>query len=127
MGIVRQTELFLLVAALAGMGWTLSASELWLAAQRAIPDWARGRVNATIIMVSQGAMVIGGVIWGSLAAIAGPGSTLFGAGLLFLSSLLLRGRLPVNFAANIWKRASNSTYMIAKYQAAQAALATAAT
>jgi MFS family permease len=38
LGCVRQTELFLLVAALAGIGWTLSASELWVAAQRAMPD-----------------------------------------------------------------------------------------
>jgi Na+/melibiose symporter-like transporter len=63
MGFLRQTQLFLLVAALAGVGWTLSASELWVAAQRAMPDWARGRMNATIIMVSQGAMVLGGLIW----------------------------------------------------------------
>lgn len=27
----------------AGAGWTLSASELWIAAQRAMPDWVRGR------------------------------------------------------------------------------------
>src|SRR6202022_4687703 len=37
MAVVRQTELFLVVAALAGAGWTLSASELWVAAQRAMP------------------------------------------------------------------------------------------
>jgi MFS family permease len=107
MGIVRQTELFMLVAALAGMGWTLSAAELWVSAQRAIPDWARGRMNATIIMVSQGAMVIGGVICGSLVTVVGPGSTLIGAALLFLISLLLSARLPVNFAAWLVECASN--------------------
>src|SRR6476660_9780411 len=32
MAFVRQTELFFVVAALAGVGWTLSASELWVAA-----------------------------------------------------------------------------------------------
>jgi Na+/melibiose symporter-like transporter len=107
MGIVRQTELFMLVAALAGMGWTLSAAELWVSAQRAIPDWARGRMNATVIMVSQGAMVIGGVICGSLVAVVGPGSTLLGAALLFLVSLLLSSRLPANFAAWLVGCASN--------------------
>jgi transmembrane secretion effector/LysR substrate binding domain-containing protein len=71
MGFVRQTELFLFVAALAGVGWTLSASELWVAAQRAMPSWARGRMNAAIMMVSQGAMVLGGLIWGTAVAIAG--------------------------------------------------------
>jgi len=107
MGFVRQTELFFLVAALAGVGWTLSASELWVAAQRAVPDWARGRMNATIMMVSQGGMVIGGVIWGSLAAITGPGYTLFGAAVLFLVSLLLSAQLSIDFTANLKERISN--------------------
>jgi hypothetical protein len=48
LALVRQTELFFVVAALAGVGWTLTASELWVAAQRAMPDWARGRMNATV-------------------------------------------------------------------------------
>ena len=107
MGIVRQTELFMLVAALAGMGWTLSATELWVSAQRAIPDWARGRMNAAIMMVSQGAMVLGGVIWGSLVTVVGPGSTLLGVALLFLVSLLLSSRPSANFAAWLLECASN--------------------
>ena len=65
MAFVRQKESFFVVAALAGFGWTLSASELWVAAQRAMPGWARGRMNATVIAVSQGALALGGVIWGS--------------------------------------------------------------
>ena len=59
------------LAAVAGIGWTLSASELWVAAQRAMPSWSRGRMNATVIMVSQGAMALGGVVWGAAAAILG--------------------------------------------------------
>jgi hypothetical protein len=60
MALVRQTEVFFVVAALAGVGWTMSASELWVAAQRAMPGWARGRMNAAVIMISQGAMALGG-------------------------------------------------------------------
>src|SRR5580700_5617190 len=89
MALVRQTEAFFIVAALAGMGWTLSASELWVAAQRAMPSWARGRLNATFITISQGAMVLGGVIWGFAASIVGSSYTLLGAAVLFLTSLLL--------------------------------------
>lgn len=116
MGFVRQTELFLLVAALAGVGWTLCASELWLAAQRAIPDWARGRMNATIMMVSQGAMVIGGLIWGAAVTIAGPGYTLFGAAVLFLISLLTGARLSINSTAPLNERVSNVPSMNPKSQ-----------
>jgi MFS family permease len=111
MGFVRQTELFLLVAALAGAGWTLSASELWVAAQRAMPSWVRGRLNATVFMVSEGAMVLGGVIWGGAVAFAGPSSTLLGAAVLFLVSLLLGARLSINFTANLKHRVSRVLFM----------------
>jgi len=59
MALVRDQNVFMVVAALAGIGWTLSASELWVAGQRAMPPWARGRMNATVIMVSQGARYLG--------------------------------------------------------------------
>src|SRR5271165_6385550 len=101
MAVVRQKELFFVVAALAGVGWTLSASELWVAAQRAMPSWARGRMNAAVIMISQGGIVVGGVIWGSAAAIVGATCALFGSAILFLLSLLLAGRLSINFTHEI--------------------------
>ncbi len=71
MTFVRDQTIFMIVAALAGLGWTLSASELWVAAQRAMPSWARGRINATVIMAAQGAMALGGIVWGVAAAILG--------------------------------------------------------
>jgi len=60
-----------------------------VATQRAIPGWARGRTNAAVIMISQGAMALGGLIWGSAATIPGPSSALLGAATLFLTSQLL--------------------------------------
>jgi predicted MFS family arabinose efflux permease len=108
MSFVRQTEAFLIVAALAGMGWTLSASELWVAAQHAVPSWARGRMNATVIMISQGAIVFGGTIWGLAAAMTGATCALFGAAILFLISLLLAGRLSINFTRNLGGRESGA-------------------
>ena len=91
MALARQAEAAFAAAAVAGMGWTLSASELWVAAQRAMPAWVRGRLNATVMMTSQGAMALGGVIWGSAAAIAGASYTFIGAAVLFLTSLLRTG------------------------------------
>jgi len=76
MAFIREEPLFLVVAALAGIGWTVSAAELWVAAQRAMPGWARGRMNATVIMISQGAMALGGILWGTIAATAGVQSSL---------------------------------------------------
>ena len=101
MAFVRQRELFLVVAALAGAGWTLSASELWVAAQRAMPSWARGRMNATVIMVSQGAIALGGVVWGFSSQAAGVNVTLVVAAVAMALSLLLAIPLSIDFTTSL--------------------------
>jgi MFS family permease len=97
MAFVRDQNIFMVVAALAGIGWTLSASELWVAGQRAMPPWARGRMNATVIMVSQGAMALGGIIWGTAAVFLGVNATLIGAAVLLFLSLILAIPLSIDF------------------------------
>jgi MFS family permease len=97
MAFVRDHLAFTLVAALAGVGWTLSAAELWVASQRAAPPWARGRMNATIIMASQGAMALGGIIWGTSAVEVGISYTLIAAAVLLLISLTLAVRFSIDF------------------------------
>jgi hypothetical protein len=57
--------------------------------------------TSMVIMISQGAMALGGVIWGSAGAIAGTSYTLLGAAVLFLTSLMLARRFSINFAANL--------------------------
>jgi MFS family permease len=77
--LIHRPYVFLAVAALGGAGWTLSASELWVASQRAMPDWARGRMNATMTMVAQGATALGGALWGMAAHGFGVTTTFLGA------------------------------------------------
>ena len=101
MAFVRDQTIFMIVAAAAGIGWTLSASELWVAAQRAMPSWSRGRMNATVIMVSQGAMALGGGVWGVAAAILGVYPTLLGGAVLLSISLILAIPLSINFTGNL--------------------------
>jgi predicted MFS family arabinose efflux permease len=108
MALIPQTEAFFVIAALAGIGWTMSASELWVAAQRRMPTWARGRLNATVIMISQGAMALGGLIWGSAGAIAGTSYTFLGAAVLLLASLVLARRLSINFGGNFEAEGSDT-------------------
>jgi hypothetical protein len=59
---IHRPFFFLLMASIAGAAWTISASELWVTGQQAIPDWARGRLTAAIITICQGATVLGGVL-----------------------------------------------------------------
>jgi MFS family permease len=101
MGLVLDHLLFMAIAAIAGIAWTVAASELWVVSQRAMPDWARGRMNATIIMVSQGAMALGGIIWGVLASTLGVTLTLEIAAGLLLLSLPLTIWLSIDFVGEL--------------------------
>jgi hypothetical protein len=93
--------MFLPVTALAGISWTVSASELWIAGQRAMPDWARGRMNAVHMMASQGGVALGGLLWGWAATSFGLAPTLVGGALLLTASLTLAIPLSINFAQSL--------------------------
>lgn len=110
MAFVRQTEACFLVAGLAGVGWTMSASELWVATQRMMPAWARGRMNAAVIMISQAAMGIGGLISGLAGAMFGTRGTLLGAAVLFLASLVLARRLSINFTGSLEEKPAGGSF-----------------
>jgi MFS family permease len=101
MAAVRHLETFMAVAALAGMGWTLAASELWVVAQQAMPGWTRGRLNAATIMVSQGGIAIGGLAWGAAAAFTGFEYTLLLATLLVCFNLSIAGPLSIDFIKSL--------------------------
>ena len=101
MGTIRDPKLFFAAAGLAGTAWTMAASELWVAGQRAMPSWARGRMNATIIMAAQGAMALGGIVWGSSVSMWGVKWTLLVACILQLGTLLLQLWLSIDFTSKL--------------------------
>jgi len=105
MGTIRWSKMFLVIAALAGVGFTLSSTELWIAGQRAMPDWARGRMNATMIMVSEGALALGSLVWGTAAANLGLVTPfLVAAGLAMIAMIVTRlppFRLSIDFTADL--------------------------
>jgi MFS family permease len=101
MAVVPNLWIFLPVAALAGVSWTISASELWIAGQRAMPDWARGRMNAVHMVASQGGVALGGILWGWSATSLGLGNTLLGGAIFLTASLALAIPLSINFAQSL--------------------------
>src|SRR5215467_8266502 len=106
MSVIHNPYVFLPVAAIAGAGWTLSSSELWIAGQRAMPDWARGRMSASIIMVTQAATALGGAIWGVAATQWGVIPTFVVAGglailLTIVFRLVFRNLLSIDFATSL--------------------------
>src|SRR4029077_6285504 len=95
MAVVHRPYVVLVVAALGGMGWTISASELWVASQRAMPGWARGRMSATITMIGQGATALGGALWGLAAHNAGVVPTFLGAAGFAIVLMIIVRTVPV--------------------------------
>ena len=90
MAMVHHCLYCLFPIALAGASWTLAASEMWLIAQRVMPDVARGRISALMMVLSQGAMTLGGIIWGLSAETAGTRFTLsVAASLFFIAAVVL--------------------------------------
>jgi MFS family permease len=96
---LRQLPTLMLCAFLAGVAWALAGSELWVAGQRVIPGWVRGRMNAFQIMLGQGAIAIGALIWGSGVTHAGLNSTFSAAAILGFAVLAIGHRTSINFAA----------------------------
>jgi hypothetical protein len=65
---IRLAPAFLLLCALSGASWAIVGSELWVAAQQAAANSIRGRANAILLMLSQGALALGAILLGALAA-----------------------------------------------------------
>jgi hypothetical protein len=89
MVLVHRPFVFLVVSALGGMGWTLSASELWVASQlgqRAHErDNDHGRTGAT---------ALGGIIWGVTANYFGVVPTFLGAAVFGLAIMIIVRVVP---------------------------------
>jgi MFS family permease len=101
MAVIRHPQVFLIVAAVAGTAWTVSAAELWVAGQRVIPNWIRGRLNATHMMLSQGGISLAGFVWGALATALGLKWALFSASALGIASALTAKRWSIDFSAEV--------------------------
>jgi len=76
-----------------GIGWMAVNSTLNTAAQTALPGWVRARALAVYLLVFQGAMAIGSIIWGEVATRYGLRFTLFVAGLALVGAALVTLRM----------------------------------
>ncbi len=99
MAFIRQIPALMVSTTLAGVAWALAGSELWVAGQRVMPGWVRGRMNAFLIMLGQGSIALGAVLWATGVANVGLDLTFAVAAILALVVLALGLRFSLNFAA----------------------------
>jgi predicted MFS family arabinose efflux permease len=97
MGCIRDARFFMLVAGIGGAAWTLAAAELWAAGLYTATAELRGRVNAMLMVVSNGGMVAGGLLWGTMPDRYGINATLHAASIALLCSLPLLFWLSIDF------------------------------
>ena len=101
MAFIRQVPALMISTTLAGVAWALVGSELWVAGQRVMPGWVRGRMNAFLIMLGQGSMALGAVLWATGVAHIGLDLTFLVAAVLALAVLAIGHRFSINFATNV--------------------------
>jgi MFS family permease len=93
-----RTPLFLVPFLLmAGAGWVMTLGTLNVAAQKAVPSWARSRALAAYLLVWFGTTALGSILWGAIAARYGSSVALTFAAVVIALSMLtaLRFRLSV--------------------------------
>lgn len=73
---VRDVTVLRVLMGFGGLAWIALVSTVNAAAQASVPNWVRGRALATNLLVFQGSIACGSVVWGILASRIGIPSTL---------------------------------------------------
>jgi predicted MFS family arabinose efflux permease len=100
-GMARNSSTFVLASALAGMCWIGAVSSLNLSAQVALPEWVRGRGLAIFVTVMFGALTLGGLLWGKVAALDGTSGALLAAAAVAALTIPLTWKWKLQTGAGI--------------------------
>jgi MFS family permease len=95
-GLLQSLGVLCACMAIGGSAWILLISTLNTMIQQSAPSWARARVLAVFLLVSQGSVALGSVVWGFAAELRGLAFTFLLASAGTAASILLRlfARLP---------------------------------
>lgn len=89
------------VMAASGLAWITVLSSLQVAAQMALPDWVRSRGLAVFMAAFMGAMALGSLCWGKLAALYGINVSLMAAAVGAVLAALLTWRWKIGGAETL--------------------------
>ena len=71
LGLARNPVVAICASLVTGASWTMVVTSLYASAQVALPDWVRARGLAICLTVFFGAVTIGSMAWGRVAAVEG--------------------------------------------------------
>ncbi|NMH99790.1 MFS transporter [Pseudonocardia acidicola] len=80
-GVVRSVPVVAGALMVTGLAWVAVLSTLNASAQVVLPGWTRARALAYFQLAYMGGQALGGVLWGAIAQLAGPGAALTVAGI----------------------------------------------
>jgi len=98
---LRYVPLLVLCLMAGGMAWLTMMSSLTTAATTASPAWVRARALAIYLLVFQGTMAAGSLIWGALAEKWGSDISLTLAALVLVCGLAAALRWPLHLAQKL--------------------------
>jgi predicted MFS family arabinose efflux permease len=90
MGYVQFFEIACMVMGLGGIAFITILSEFYTIGVKSAPRWIGARVLAVYLLVSNGGLVVGSLIWGTLANILGIPFTLSVASLALAATIIAR-------------------------------------
>jgi MFS family permease len=86
LGIVRVVPVVAIAMVVAGVAWMAAMATLTVAAQSAAPAWVRARALAMSLLVVQGGLALGSLVWGAVAdRLSSPTALLAGAAALVVA------------------------------------------
>jgi MFS family permease len=95
LAIVREPIVAGLVLIVGGAAWMAVMASINTAAQTSVSGWVRARALAVSLLVIQGSMAAGAILWGSIALHTGLPAALLVAGVGLLAGMVVVGRFQL--------------------------------
>jgi len=95
LGGVRVVPLVAVALVGGGFAWLTTMSSITTAAQQAVPGWVRARALAVSLLVIQGGLAFGSLLWGTVATHASVPVALFAAAATLVASLAITRTHPL--------------------------------
>jgi len=88
-GVAHHLALLAMIMLVAGGGWIVFISLVGALVQALAPDWARARVLAVFVLLTQGGLAAGSAVWGATATRLGLSTALLIAGISTIVTVVL--------------------------------------